>query len=173
VQYDIQTAGRVRRVTVTHTGDRFTVEVDGRRRDLDVRRVGPALSLVDDDGRSYDVSVHPVPGSADVIVCVGPHALTVRIQRGRTKAGADAAHSSDIQRIVAPMPGKIVRILVRPGDVVSARQPLMVVEAMKMENEVRAGQTGVVTEILASEGALVESGAVLAVIGPASEPAAG
>jgi biotin carboxyl carrier protein len=62
------------------------------------------------------------------------------------------------------MPGKIVRVFVRPGDTVTARQPLVVVEAMKMENELRAGRAGTVAEVHAREGASVEAGALLIVI---------
>jgi biotin carboxyl carrier protein len=62
------------------------------------------------------------------------------------------------------MPGKIVRVLVDPGDVVAARQPLVVVEAMKMENELRAVRAGKVAEMHAREGQSVDAGALLVVI---------
>jgi biotin carboxyl carrier protein len=63
------------------------------------------------------------------------------------------------------MPGKVVRVLVRPGDTVRARQPLVVVEAMKMENELRAPRDGTVSDVTAREGASVEAGALLVVLG--------
>ena len=63
------------------------------------------------------------------------------------------------------MPGKVVKVLVAPGDEVVLRQGLVVVEAMKMENELRAGRAGVVREVLVVEGASVEAGAPLVVIG--------
>jgi len=62
------------------------------------------------------------------------------------------------------MPGRIVKVLVRAGDVVAARQGLLVVEAMKMENELRAPRAGTVAEVRVSEGAPVEANVVLAVI---------
>ena len=62
------------------------------------------------------------------------------------------------------MPGKIVRVLVQTGVSVRARQPVVVVEAMKMENELRAGRAGVVREVLVAEGASVEAGTPLLVI---------
>ena len=62
------------------------------------------------------------------------------------------------------MPGRIVKVLVTKGDVVDARQGLVVVEAMKMENELRAPRAGTVSEVLVSEGMSVEAGAVLVVI---------
>jgi biotin carboxyl carrier protein len=62
------------------------------------------------------------------------------------------------------MPGRIVRVLVAPGDEVAARQPLVVVEAMKMENALRAPRAGRVKEVTAAAGAPVEAGRILAVI---------
>ncbi len=62
------------------------------------------------------------------------------------------------------MPGKIVRVLVRPGDAVVAKQGLVVVEAMKMENELRAARAGRVREVAVTEGQSVEAGALLVVV---------
>ena len=75
---------------------------------------------------------------------------------GRRTAGmaAPPRDAAGPQRVVAPMPGKVVRVLVGAGDAVKARQPLVVVEAMKMENELRAGRDGHVTEIHVREGAV-------------------
>ena len=82
--------------------------------------------------------------------------------RGRHGAGTTG---DGPQRLLAPMPGKVVRVLVQPGDEVVARQGVIVVEAMKMENELRAGRPGVVREVLVVEGASVEAGTPLVVIG--------
>jgi biotin carboxyl carrier protein len=65
---------------------------------------------------------------------------------------------------MAPMPGKVVRLLVKAGDTVAGRQPVVVVEAMKMENELRASRDGTVTEIHAREGMSVDAGTLLIVI---------
>jgi biotin carboxyl carrier protein len=65
--------------------------------------------------------------------------------------------------VVAPMPGRVVKVLVAPGESVAARQPLVVVEAMKMENELRAPGPGTVREVRVTDGDPVESGAVLVV----------
>ena len=84
---------------------------------------------------------------------------------GRRVAGdapGDAAGGAS--RLTAPMPGKVVRVLVAPGDQVEARQPLVVVEAMKMENELAAPRAGTVTEVPVTEGMSVEAGRLLAVI---------
>jgi len=66
--------------------------------------------------------------------------------------------------VVAPMPGLIVRVNVSPGDTVAAGQGLVVVEAMKMENELKAPADGVVARVSVEAGAAVEKGAVLVVL---------
>ena len=81
-----------------------------------------------------------------------------------TRRGAGADGSGGPQRIVAPMPGKVVRVLVAAGDRVAARQGLVVVEAMKMENELRAAGDGRVVSVAVTEGQSVDAGALLAVV---------
>ena len=83
---------------------------------------------------------------------------------GRQKKDGPAAHAAGPQRIIAPMPGKVVRVLVKPGDDVKARQGLVVVEAMKMENELRAARDGRVRDVAVAEGQSVDAGAVLLVV---------
>ncbi|HMD36978.1 MAG TPA: acetyl-CoA carboxylase biotin carboxyl carrier protein subunit, partial [Vicinamibacterales bacterium] len=90
-------------------------------------------------------------------------AVTVDGRRQRAR-GAATDTGSGPQRIAAPMPGKVVRVLVKAGDAVQARQPIVVVEAMKMENELRAERDGTVAELHAREGLLVEAGSLLVVI---------
>jgi biotin carboxyl carrier protein len=93
-----------------------------------------------------------------------PVAVTLNGRRrwGRKDDGGGAG--SGPQRLVAPMPGKVVRVLVKAGDTVAARQPVVVVEAMKMENELRASREGTVAEVQAREGMSVDAGALLLVI---------
>jgi biotin carboxyl carrier protein len=90
---------------------------------------------------------------------------SVAVNGRRTGRAADtgaAGHGE--QRIAAPMPGRVVRVLVGAGDDVAARQPVVVVEAMKMENELRAPRAGRVKDVAVAAGASVEAGRVLVVI---------
>jgi biotin carboxyl carrier protein len=142
--------------------------LDGRLVDVDAVRAGHGWSMLIGN-RSYEVSVvERVPG--DLIVHVNGRAVTVRaaVQRfgsRRTQRGAGiGASATGVQRVVAPMPGRIARVLVKAGDAVAARQGLVVVEAMKMENELRSPRAGIVAEVRAAAGALVEANAVLIVI---------
>ena len=108
----------------------------------------------------------PQGRSSESLVGVGQVPVVVslngRRRSGRKEDGGQAG--SGPQRILAPMPGKIVRVLAKPGDAVRARQAVVVIEAMKMENELRAGRDGVVAEMHATEGQSVEAGALLVVI---------
>ena len=90
------------------------------------------------------------------------HNILINGSRSRV-ATADSSESHG-GRLVAPMPGKVVRVLVAPGDEVDAHQPLVVVEAMKMENELTAVCAGTVIDVAVSEGDPVESGRLLVVI---------
>jgi biotin carboxyl carrier protein len=84
--------------------------------------------------------------------------------RGRAGSGTAAAKAAGPIEIVSPMPGRIVKVLVKTGDAVVARQGLVVVEAMKMENELRAPRAGTVAEVRVREGAPVEANVVLVVM---------
>ena len=167
MQYEVEIGGRRRQVVVTRAGDGFAVSVDGRTRPVDVARIDAhTLSLVVDGVWSHEVSVATDPVSGQLMVHVGatPIAVTLNGRRrwGRKAEGAGAG--SGPQRLVAPMPGKVVRVLVTAGDRVTARQPVVVVEAMKMENELRASREGTVAEIHVREGMSVDAGALLLVI---------
>jgi biotin carboxyl carrier protein len=167
---------RVRIVSVVRKGALLQVEVDGRVHLVDARRVNDsAISLLVQCGtdgtpvRSIDAAFasQTVPGDFDVHVAGRTVSVQVRDPGafGRQhKGGAAGAHGSDPQRVVSPMPGKIVRVLVKAGDPVTAKQGLVVVEAMKMENELRAARDGRVRELSVAEGQSVDAGTVLLVV---------
>jgi len=166
MQYEIDVAGGLRRVAVARAGDRFAVTVDGRTRQVDVARIDAhTLSLIVDAVWPIDASITPaaVPGQLTVHVAGAavPVVVNGRRRYGRHDAGGAATGP---QRVAAPMPGKVVRVPVAVGERVHARQPLVVVEAMKMENELRASRDGTVAEVHVREGMSVEAGALLIVI---------
>ena len=167
MQFELEVAGRTRQVTVNKTGDGFAVTVDGHHWQVDAARIDAhTLSLLVDkvSRKSYDVVATADPATKQLTVYVGATAVPVaRNGRRRAKKEGSAAGAGP-QRVLAPMPGKVVRVLVGAGDVVRARQPLVVVEAMKMENELRAGRDGTIAEIHAKEGASVDAGALLVII---------
>jgi biotin carboxyl carrier protein len=151
---------------------RFTFEVGDRIRvvtlePLEVEAVavgnGRWSLRLPASGRQHEVAIAALVDGQGIEVAVGDARIPVRRVSGRAgRRGVVAADGP--ARITAPMPGKVVRVLVAPGDAVAARQGVIVVEAMKMENELRAPRAGVVREVPAREGASVEAGATLVVI---------
>ena len=165
MRFQVEVGGRVREVGIEAGGSGTVVTLDGSPVDVDVRPVGEGrLSLrFPATGRQQDVVVTR-GRNGDVDVLVGGLRVPVRI-RPEGRAGKRSAASGDaLERVVAPMPGKVVKLLVKPGDQVTSRQGVIVVEAMKMENELRAGRDGVVREVLVTEGTSVDAGTPLVVI---------
>ncbi len=167
MKFEVDVAGRQRTVGVDRAaeGGKFRVVVDGQVHELEAQPTALGLSVVfQAGGRSLDAAATERSGGEWLIQL--PHldvAVVVdgqRHARGRqNRAGADGE-----QRVTAPMPGRVLRVLVKPGDKVEHRQGLLVVEAMKMENELTAPKAGTVTEVAVTEGSSVEAGRLLVVI---------
>ncbi|MEP7117519.1 MAG: biotin/lipoyl-containing protein [Acidobacteriota bacterium] len=172
MQYDVLIGERTRKVLVQRAGDSFTVVVDGAPFAVHAARVdGALMSLLIGAGegpprRSVPAVVVSGRNPGDLGVHVNGRQVSLSITesgRNRRRGGA-AAPGAGPQRLTAPMPGKVVRLLVAVGDEVTAGQGLVVVEAMKMENELRAAKAGRVASVAVAEGQSVDAGAVLAVV---------
>jgi glutaconyl-CoA/methylmalonyl-CoA decarboxylase subunit gamma len=136
-------------------------QVDGRTIDIDAVPVGSRLS-VRVDGKIVDLTTEGVP--PDLGVVANGHRSYVRVQSERMRSAeqAKSATVSASDRVVkSPMPGRVVKVLVAEGDTVAAGQGLVVLEAMKMENEVRARGPGKVAHVHVKPGATVEGNAKL------------
>jgi biotin carboxyl carrier protein len=166
MRYDVEINGRLRRVDVCRADGRFSVALDATEWAVDAVRVDRhTWSLLIGDGRSYPVTVVPAASAGELAVSVGAVTVGVRLNPRRRHRSHDSVHHGvGPQRIVAPMPGKIVRVLVESGERVRVRQPIIVIEAMKMENELRAQVDGVVVEVHGREGQSVEAGTLVAVV---------
>ncbi len=154
--------GRSVRVEVRPREDAFTVTVDGRVLEVDVQSTGRGFLSLLVAGQSYDVGLEARPGGYRVSL---PHDV-LEVDLADAAPGALPARkaASGPRRVIAPMPGKVVRVAVEVGQDVSAGEPLVVMEAMKMENEIRAPRAGRVREIGVRVGQAVEQGSVLAVL---------
>ena len=145
---------------------RFAVTVNGRARTFDAAWIdNDTVSLI--EGAIVREVRIDARGDAVVAVLVGSRRFDVvasQERRRRPRARLDTPGGVRQASVKSPMPGRVVRILVSAGDRVSAGQPLIVVEAMKMENELRAPSDGVVARVGVEAGAPVEAGAVLLVI---------
>jgi biotin carboxyl carrier protein len=155
---------RVIEVTAREGG--YRVVIDGRAMDVDaVHLKGGGLSLVA-GARSARCDIQPgKDGNLDILIGDTIHELELLDERKLRMRKAGGKFSAEgPQRVDAPMPGKVVRVLVKVGDEVTEGQGLVVVEAMKMENELKSPKAGKVSELVAVEGAAVESGAKLVVV---------
>jgi biotin carboxyl carrier protein len=156
--------GRKKRtVELEPEGRGYRVYVDGAAVNADAMVVAPNTVSILLDGQSFEVHVTP---SLDgkIKLQTGPHEFTAELQDPRAWRGRrqGAMEMEGRQQIVAPMPGKVIRLLVNVGDEVSAGQGLVVVEAMKMQNEIRSPKKGKVERLQAKVGQLVNAGDVLA-----------
>ncbi len=163
--YDVVVDGRTHRVELTRGEHTWQCAVDGQAMEVDAALTArDVLSLLIGE-KQYEIKrerslrgeLHMVIGSARYAVDVqDPRSLRTR----RAAAGSEAGP----QKLAAAMPGKIVRILVKEKDEVKAGQPVLVMEAMKMQNEMKSPKDGRVQKILTAEGSTVNAGDTLAVI---------
>jgi biotin carboxyl carrier protein len=168
--FEVEINGRTRTVAVERMGPasdrRYRVTIDGRSRTVDARLAGPgrlSLLFLDEASASYDVAIARVSTTElQIHLPDGAVSAIVNGRRSRREGRPDAG--SGEQRLSAPMPGRVVRVLVKPGDQVRPRQPLVIVEAMKMENELSAARAGRVKDVQVRDGMSVEAGRLLVVV---------
>ena len=141
--------------------------IDGKPLDADWAEIRPGHYSILIGGQSYEARVAPATDGLagtmeDWVVTIAEYDFHVRLSdpRRRRFAGLTAAHEGPLD-VLAPMPGKIVRVLVSRGEEVRQDQGLVVIEAMKMQNELRAPRPGRITEVHVREGIGIEAGARL------------
>ena len=146
-------------------GAGYRVLLDGQSVAADARLISQGTVSVILDGRSFVVHVTPTL-DGKIKLQIGPHEYTAEVQDPRAWRGRrhGTLEAEGRQQIVAPMPGKVIRVLVDVGDEVEAGQGLLVVEAMKMQNEIRSPKKGKVERLQAKEGQNVNAGEVLCVV---------
>ena len=165
MKLEIELGGKKRSVELAHEGSRLNVSFDGRCLEADAVEVAPGTYSILFDGRAFEVRVQPAVDG--LRVHTGGLEFTARVLDPRVWRGrrGGVLEAEGRQEIAAPMPGKVVRVLVKPGQAVEAGAGLLVIEAMKMQNEVRSPKTGTVERLMVREGQAVTAGEVLAVVG--------
>ena len=165
-----QLSGKDHEVSLSLANGAAVVEVDGRHYDLEVRELARGEYLLINGSRVYKCRVEAkrervsTGESFEVVLGGRNHEVAITDPKRLRSAPSSGAHHPGAAEIVSPMPGKIVRVLVKPGAHVEAGAGIVVVEAMKMQNEMNAPKAGVVVAIKTEEGATVSAGDVLAVI---------
>jgi len=155
-------AGSDHEVSVDRHDGLYVVEVDGTRYEIDAHKLEGDFYSILSDGRSFEVSVERRRDGYYVRHGAGERMVTFSDRSRRAREQLQAGGGPE--RVVSVMPGKVVRVLVAVGDAVESGQGLLVVEAMKMENEIAASRPGTVTRIAVEAGQAVENGALLAVV---------
>jgi biotin carboxyl carrier protein len=167
MKFEIQltgTGGRQKHVVeLERKGDVSTISLDGHPVDADALQIGPNVVSVMLGGQSFEFHISRSVDGALKLRC-GQHEFSAEIVDPRAWRGRKhgAVEVEGRQEILAPMPGKVVRVLAAVGEAVEAGQGLLVVEAMKMQNEIRSPKRGRVERLLVKEGQAVNAGEVLA-----------
>ena len=151
-------------VLLGRSGRQVVVELPGRHVTVDVVELSEATYSLLIDGRSYDVTVGVAEKEYQVSVNGSQFDVCLRDPRKFRKQTASGSDSAGPMPVAAPMPGKIVKLLVREGETVSQGQGVIVIEAMKMQNELKAPRAGTVEEIRVTENQAVNAGESLLVV---------
>ena len=163
MKYEVLLAGKTRVVELLRADDEWIIFLDGKELEASVAEVAPNTFSVLLNGESHQIRIAPrADGTLTLHTALAEYYAEVtdpRVWRGRRHGALEAEGR---QQITAPMPGKIVRVLVTEGDAVETGQGLLVVEAMKMQNEIRSPKSGKVEKLFAKEGLAVNAGDVLA-----------
>ena len=169
MNYEVsEKGGETRTVGLVEIGDdEYEVTLDGRTVHVDASRSGRTIYSIIEDGRQFEVIIDE-QGAHGFDVLVGGQLLHLQAHDERSKllASTSKAVPTGPQRVEAEMPGKVVKINVAVGSEVREGQGVVILEAMKMENEIRSPIDGVLREVAVAEGQTVESGQLLFVVEP-------
>ena len=162
--FDVEIDGIATRLQVQRDGEhcRFRLGEQEERR-AQLAAVEPGVYSVLLDGRSYEARAEPGEDCVWITIRGSRFRVAIRDPRRWSRTGGHAP-GQDRENVIASMPGKVVRVLVKPGESVAAGQGILVVEAMKMQNEMKTRRGGTVATVAVREGETVVAGAILATI---------
>jgi biotin carboxyl carrier protein len=161
--YDVNIDGKNYRLELDRVDSRWECRVDGREVEIDAVLARRDVLSIIIGGKAYEIKREQTATDMHLWVGAVRYAAQLRDPRSlRSRASADDGKGP--RKLLAPMPGKVVRLLVEEESEVEAGQGVVVVEAMKMQNEIKSPKKGVVRKMVAAEGANVNAGDVLAVV---------
>jgi biotin carboxyl carrier protein len=161
--YDVTIDGKNYRLELDRSGGNWSCRLDGRDVQVDAVLVRQDVLSLRIGNQAYEVKSERVAG--DLYLWVGSQRYAAEVRDPRSLRGrARQVDDQGPKKLTAPMPGKVVRVLVSPGTDVEAGAGVLVVEAMKMQNEIKSPKKGTIQKILVGEGAAVNAGDVLAIV---------
>ena len=161
--YEISIDGKNYRLELTQSEGHWSCRLDGREIEVDAVLARPNVLSLRIGNKAYEVKCERV--ASDVHIWVGSRRFAPEVRDPRSfRSRSHAADEQGPKKLTAPMPGKVVRILLPQGAEVQAGTGIVVVEAMKMQNEVKSPKKGTIQKIVVAEGAAVSAGDVLAIV---------
>src|ERR1700677_4202303 len=163
MHYDVTIDGKNYRLELNSVEGRWSCRVNGKEVEVDAAPVRPNVLSLRIGNTAYEVKSERVAN--DWYLWVGSTRFAAEVGDRRSLRGRSRAQEErGPRKIVAPMPGKVVRVLVREGDEVELGTGVAVVEAMKMQNEIKSPKKGKVQKVLVSEGVAVNAADVLVIL---------
>jgi biotin carboxyl carrier protein len=164
MKHEVEIDGRLRELDVNELDGVWKGKLDGKSFSADAREVDDGIYSILIGGLAYEVHVEPQTQGLRLSVGSREFVASVRDPRRWHRGSRGSASAMGSQEITAPMPGKVVRVLAKAGDVMAEGQGILVVEAMKMQNEIRVPKAGKLQRLLVEEGRTVNAGDLLAVV---------
>lgn len=162
--YEVTVDGKPHRLELERAESVWKCRLDGREFVVDAVIARPDVLSLLIEGRSYEIKREQTANDLHLWVGSTRFAVELRDPRSLRSRREGTGDDAGPKKLVCPMPGKIVRVLVTEQSEVGAGQGIVVVEAMKMQNEIKSPKKGVVQKILAIPGASVNAGDVLAIV---------
>jgi biotin carboxyl carrier protein len=162
--YDVSIDGKNYRLELDRSDGRWRCRLDGREIQMDAVLARRDVLSILLGGKAYEIKRERTPTDTHLWVGSTRYAVELRDPRSLRSRRAGAGDGAGPRKLVASMPGKVVRVLLPEKSSVEAGQGVIVVEAMKMQNEIKSPKKGIVQRIVASEGAAVSAGDVLAIV---------
>jgi biotin carboxyl carrier protein len=161
--YDVTIDGKNHRLELNRADGRWTCRLEGHEVEVDAVLARPDVLSLRLGNQAYEIKCERV--GSELHLWVGSVRFAAEVRDPRSLRGrVRAADDHGPKKLVAPMPGKVVRVLAREGETVDSGAGILVVEAMKMQNEIKSPKKGTIQKVLVREGAPVNAGDVLAIV---------
>ncbi len=162
--YNVTIDGQEHHLDLNFNGPRWRCLLDGSEVEMNPVLIRPDVLSILIEGKAYEIRRERIGDDIQIWVGDQSHVAEVRDPRSLRSRKIRADDGKGARRLVASMPGKVIRFLVGENSEVEAGQGVVVVEAMKMQNEIKSPKKGIVRKLTVSEGAAVNAGDVLAIV---------